>query len=148
MKSILYALLIILTPAILYAEEAGPAQADKFVASYQSRYSNTQSPLTDEQISVLQTVHPLLLPVASDRMYRDIFWFTVRGEKRDIAWDIAAQMIRRGEIRQVSQNHDLSISLLTYDGVLLISKAPNISESYKVIGEVDPHHVFILYSTE
>ena len=148
MKPTIYVLLIIMAASAVQAEDVGQTLADKFVGAYLLQYGRFNQLFTDEQKNTLRAAHPLLLPVASDRMYRDLFWFTVRGETRNIDWDAAAQMIRRGEIRQVSQNHDLTVVLLTFDGVMLLSKAPSISESYKVIGEVDPKHVFIIYSTE
>ncbi len=144
----LYALLIILAASAVYAEDLAQPQADRFVGYYLASYDRAEQPITEEQKDALRAAHPLLLPIATNRMARDFFWLNVRGEKRDIDWDAAAQMIRRGEIRQVSQNHDLSVALVTYDGALLKSKAPTISDSYKVISEVDPSHVFILYSTE
>ena len=144
----LHALLIILAASSVYAEDLAQTQADMFVGYYLARYDRAEQPITEEQKETLRAAHPLLLPIATNRMARDFFWLNVRSEKRDIDWDAAAQMIRRGEIRQVSQNHDLSVALVTYDGVLLNSKAPTISDSYTVISEVDPSHVFILYSTE
>ena len=144
----LYALVIILAASTVYAEDLAQPQADKFVGYYLARYDRAEQPITEEQKDALRAAHPLLVPIATDRMARDFFWLNVRGEKKTIDWDAAVQMIRRGEIRQVSQNHDLSVALVSYDGTLLKSKAPSISDSYKVISEVDPNHVFILYSTE
>ena len=144
----LYALVIILAASTVYAEDLAQPQADKFVGYYLARYERAEQTITEEQKDALRAAHPLLVPIATDRMARDFFWLNVRGEKKTIDWDAAVQMIRRGEIRQVSQNHDLSVALVSYDGTLLKSKAPSISDSYKVISEVDPNHVFILYSTE
>ena len=144
----LQALLIILIASSVYAEDLAQTQADMFVGYYLARYDSAEHPIAEEQKDALRAAHPLLVPIATDREFRDFFWLNVRGEKRDIDWDAAAQMIRRGEIRQVSQNHDLTVALVTYDGALLKSKAPTISDSYKVISEVDTSHVFILYSTE
>ena len=144
----LYALVVLLVASTVYAEDSAQPQADKFVGYYLARYDRAEQPTTEEQKNALRAAHPLLVPIATDRDFREYFWLNVRGEKRDIDWDAAAQMIRRGEIRQVSQNHDLSVMLVTYDGTLLKSKAPTISDSHRVISEVDPKHVFIIYSAE
>ena len=141
-------LLIILLATNVYASDLGAPQVDKFVSSFLAHYESSTQPFTSDQKDALRAVFPMLALVPQDKAFREYFWSTVRGEKREIDWATAAQMIRNGEIQQVSQNHDLSVIMVTYDGVMLTTKAPTIDEAYRTMGEVDPKRVFITFSTE
>ena len=142
------ALLILATAITTYADDAASTQADKFVGFYLNQFESPERQFTQEQKDALRIAQPLLALVPQDKDYRNYFWYNLRGIKRTVSWDDAAQLIREGEIRLASQNHDLSVVLLTFSGELLNTKAPAIDTAYKVIEEVDPKHVFILYSTE
>lgn len=148
MKNIIIALLLLAAAITTYADEASSKQADKFVGFYLNQFENPERQFTQEQKDALRTAQPLLALVPQDKVYRNYFWYNLRGIKRTVSWDEAAQMIRTGEVREASQNHDLTVVLLTYSGEMLYTTAPAINTAYKVIEEVDPKHVFIRYSTE
>jgi len=142
------ALLILATAITTYADDASSTQADKFVGFYLNQFETPERQFTQEQKDALRTAQPLLSLVPQNKDYRNFFWFNLRGIKRTVSWDDAAELIRKGEVRVASQNHDLTVVLLTYSGEMLHTTAPAINTAYKVIEEVDPKHVFILYSTE
>lgn len=148
MKLQLFALLIVLAATNGYAEDFVKSQPDKFVGYFLNQFENSERHFTQEQKDALRTAQPLLSLVPQNKDYRNFFWFNLRGIKRTVSWDDAAELIRKGEVRVASQNHDLTVVLLTYSGEMLHTTAPAINTAYKVIEEVDPKHVFILYSTE
>ncbi len=148
MKLHLFALLIVLAATNGYAEDFVKSQPDKFVGYFLNQFENSERHFTQEQKDALRVAQPLLALVPQDKDYRNYFWYNLRGAKRTVSWDDAAQLIRNGEIREASQSHALTIALLTYSGELLTATTPDLSTAYKVIEEVDPKHVFIRYSTE
>ena len=148
MKLHLFALLIVLATTTAYAEDMVESQADKFVGYFLNQYERPDRQFTQEQKDALRIAQPLLALVPLDKYYRNFFWFNLRGIKRTVSWEDAAQLIRKGEVRLATQAHSRNVNLLTYSGELLTATAPDLSSAFKVIEEVDPKHVFIQYSTE
>ena len=142
------ALLILATAITTYADDASSTQADKFVGFYLNQFETPERQFTQEQKDALRIAQPLLALVPPDKYYRNFFWFNLRGIRRTVSWEDAAQLIRKGEVRLATQAHSRNVNLLTYSGELVTATAPDLSSAFKVIEEVDPKHVFIQYSTE
>ena len=74
--------------------------------------------------------------------------FSKLDKSEDIAWRDAKRLILMGYVKAISQQHDLTIYLLSKTGILYRSIEPSLGEVFRVSSVVDPCGIFIQTMTE